>query len=386
MAKYFKFSSNKSPLEYLCGEKMYFNIVAKEDGKEISCENIKWEILGDDGKKSDGQGCCKEGEPLKLEATLDRPGFVHIICKALDSEGNLLENFDVLDSGVGAEIEKLCYSDEIPDDFDDYWNDIRNLVDTFPLEVTFVAESEEKEGFKAYDVRIKTPDGRPASGCITIPDKKGKYPIKLIFNGYSIAGSVYEYNEDTITGCFNAHGIENNTPSEKLVEKYGLELASYGFSKKENASNMTTYWRNMMIRNLMALKYLKSLDCWNNKEILTLGGSQGALQATTVAANDKDVTKLEIAIPWFCNLNAESKGYLAGWRPEFAEGLRYFDTVAQGTRVKCPVNIYARLGDYVCPPSTVTVLFNEMKTEKSLEFLQSGTHPYCPPESDIFKI
>ncbi|MBE6538860.1 MAG: DUF1653 domain-containing protein, partial [Ruminococcaceae bacterium] len=163
-------------------------------------------------------------------------------------------------------------------------------------------------------------------------------------------------------------------------------LANYGMSDTENASNMTAYWRNMMIRDLTAVKFAKTFPEWDGKGIVTFGGSQGALQATTVAAHDKDVTFLDIYIPWFCNMNAESKGYLKGWRPHFAEGLRYFDTVAQATRVKCPVKISARLGDVICQPSTTTTLYNYFKTAKTIEFVQAGTHNYYPPEPELFNL
>jgi cephalosporin-C deacetylase-like acetyl esterase len=147
---------------------------------------------------------------------------------------------------------------------------------------------------------------------------------------------------------------------------------------------MKTYWRGMMIRNLIALKYLKTLPEWNGKDIISFGGSQGALQAVTVAAHDRDVTELIAHIPWFCNIKADTCGYLKGWRPDFAEGLRYFDTVVQGMKVKCPVTIYARLGDFVCPPASVMALYNSITSEKKIEFMQGGTHSYIPPEPEYF--
>ena len=184
-----------------------------------------------------------------------------------------------------------------------------------------------------------------------------------------------------ICGCFNAHGFENE-PWDQIEPKYGKELNMYGFNNEENASNMTTYFRNMMIRNLIALKYLKTLPEWNNNDILAVGGSQGALQAITVAVHDKDVTEAITYKPWLCDLNAENNGYLSGWRPDFAEGLRYFDTVAQGTRLKCPISIECYLGDYCCPPKTVMALYNSVKSDKKIKFVQSARHSYFPPEDE----
>ena len=387
MGKYFKFSSNKNPLSYTCGERMIFTIEAKENGEIIDCECINWEIHCDDGKKLSGVGNCTVKEPLVLEATLDRPGFVHIICRAVDESNKTIEGFDVLDAGVGAEVKSIEYHDVIPSDFDSYWKDVEKLVADFPIEVLMFEPIKEgvREGYIAYDVRVKTPIGRPASGILTIPDKDDKYPVRLLFNGYSVCGSTLNFYENAIVANFNAHGMENFCTKE-LLEEYEVELKNYGFSEEENKSNMTTYFRNMMIRNLIAAKFVKTISQWDGKNLICCGGSQGALQATTVAAHDSDVTFLDIDIPWFCDLNAENKGYLNGWRPKFLEGLRYFDTAAQGSKLKCPVRIMARLGDYICPPTTVMALYNSIKVEKELKFVQSGTHAYMPPEIDEYYV
>lgn len=383
MSRYFKCTTNKSPLSYKCGEKIVFSVTLKENRMEIPCKYVRWELQGDDGKKTSGLGSCSPGNPLILETTLDRPGFVHLICTVLNDFAVGDGNYDVLDAGAGAEVEKIGYCDTVPEDFDDYWGKIEKTVADYSVEVLEKVEltSGVPKGFKAYDVKIKTPEGRPASGHITMPERAGKYPIIMEFEGYSVVGARINFKEDCIWSCFNAHGIENGLSKTETVYKYP-ELEGYGFDSKENASNMTAYWRNMMIRNLIAAKYLKQLDCWDKENFVAWGGSQGALQATTVAAHDSNVTHLEIAIPWFCNLNAENCGYLAGWRPEFAEGLRYFDTVAQAMRVKCPVKITAGLGDYICPPSTIMVLYNNIKGIKALDMTQSKTHGYNSPEEE----
>lgn len=244
-----------------------------------------------------------------------------------------------------------------------------------------------KKGFKAYDMRVKTPEGRPASFVVTLPENKGKFPIKATFRSYGLAPGVPIYQEGCITAYFNTHGIENHLPEIELIEKYKNELADgYGFEDDKNKSNMTTYWRGVMIRDLMGVKYLKTLDKWDGENLVISGGSQGALQATTVAAHTKGVTYLEISIPWFCDLRAIDQGYMRGWRPNFAEGLRYFDTAAQGQFVKCPVKINAGLGDYVCPPSGVMALYNGIKTLKSITFTQAATHGYAPNERDCYTL
>ena len=387
MSKYFRCSTNKNPLTYVCGEKIIFTISAKDNCIDAPCEYIHWKLLGDDGKISEGLGSSKPGSPLILETTLDKPGFVYLYCESVNNCGNPDGIFDSLDAGAGADVAKIEYQDKIPEDFDDYWNDIEKLVADFDYEVLMnePLNSGVPEGFKAFEIRISTPNGRPASGFVSIPEKEGKYPIHISFNGYAVAGSGAVYKSGYISVHFNAHGIENNLAQIELKKKYYKELVKnnngfpYGFDPEENASNMTCYWRNMMIRNLIGLKYCKSLPQWEGKNIIAFGGSQAALQATTLAAHDKDVTFLEINIPWFCNLNAENNGFVAGWRPKFAEGLRYFDTVAQARKVKCPVKIFAKLGDTVCRASTIMALYNNFNVNKKIEFLQSGRFRWQSP-------
>ena len=383
MAKYFKCITDKNPVSYKLGEEIIFTVSAKEDGKNISCNNVEWEIWGDDGEGQKATAKITEDSFLVVKYTLKRAGFVHLICKAMDENGERIEGFDALDASAGVNVLDLEYSDILPTDFNEYWAEIEKMVEDFPIEVLETREIKSvREGFKGYDIKIKTPTGRPASGCITIPEGEKKYPIRISFLGYGVHAAFCEYDDEKICACFNAHGFENDKPDSELEKIYGKELSWYGFDNEQNASNMTTYFRNMMIRNLIALKYTKTMPEWNGKDIISAGGSQGALQAVTVAAHSKDVTEVVAYKPWFCDLKSSEEGYMKGWRPDFAEGLRYFDTVAQGMQITCPITIECYLGDYVCPPKTVMALYNSVKGEKKMICIQSATHSYFPPERE----
>lgn len=384
MAKYFKCLTNKNPIVYTVGEEIEFTVFAREDGNDITCENVKWILEGDDGQKFDGQATITPESPLTLKYTLKRAGFVHLKCNAVDEKGEKIEGFDQLDSSVGANVFDITCSDTLPEDFDEFWSKIEKMVADTEVKVISYEEKapDFKPGYRVFRVMIETPCGRPASGCVTIPITDKKLPIRIYFLGYGVHAAYFEYDENKICACFNAHGFENDKNDDQLSEIYGRELSWYGFDEEQNASNETTYFYKMMIRNLMALKYLKTLPEWNGEDILSVGGSQGALQAVTLAAHDSDVTEVIAYKPWFCDIPAENDGYLAGWRPKPAQGLRYFDTVAQVTRVKCPITIQCYLGDYVCPPKTVMALYNSANLKKRIEFFQSATHSYFPPDTN----
>ena len=206
--------------------------------------------------------------------------------------------------------------------------------------------------------------------------------------GYGVVPTPINCIEDKITLTVNAHGIAPNEKREYYDDLYREpdgELFYYGFDNIENSIPQTSYFKGMMLRNLIALKYLKTHPKWNKKKITAQGGSQGALQATTIAAQDDSITFLDISIPWLCNVGGyKSKwksdtGRIRGWSPDYTYGLTFYDTAIQAMKVKCPVKISARLGDYICPPSGIMTLYNNLNTKKELRFYQNGTHGYESP-------
>lgn len=387
MAKYLKCTTNKNPLEYTCGEKIVFTVTPKENRNNSYCRFVKWELLTDDGKSDEGLCFCDGDNPILVETVMDKPGFARLTCTAYNGDGSVDESFPRIIESAGADIDRLAYLDTLPDDFNKYWADLKDTVDNFKSEVIYKREITDgiPEGVKCYDIRLSTPEGRPVSASLCVPTAEGKYPIIVGFQGYGIAGSYNCPRKDAVSMIINAHGIENEPCRAELLFKYGKELENYGLREEENSSNMTAYWRGMMLRDLMGIKYAKSLPLWDGENLTVSGGSQGAYQSTVMASVDPDVTFLDIAIPWFCNLRAEEFGFMNGWRAKFAEGLRYFDTVAHATRVKCPVRMKIGLGDYCCPPSTTMTLYNTFKTEKTLEAVQGAFHEMqYIPEGEIY--
>jgi cephalosporin-C deacetylase-like acetyl esterase len=137
----------------------------------------------------------------------------------------------------------------------------------------------------------------------------------------------------------------------------------------------------MMLRVLRALEYIKSRPEWDGKVLIISGGSQGGLQAVTAAALDSDVTKCNAYKPWCSDLGGVKLGRLNGWRPEWQEALGYYDIANMAKRVKCETFLNTGLGDYVCPPSGVSVLYNHLQGPKTIEYIQGSTHGFDPPNA-----
>ena len=387
MSKYLKITTDKSPLSYKSGEEMKFTVNAfDENGNKLN-QKIAYRISGDDGKIFEGITDISENDGALITSSCDRPGFVRLMIRALNDDLSCDNEYILYNAGAGADTQKIEYHGTIPDDYNDYWNNIKKEVNSFDLKIleTEPYYNDISDDYLCFDIKLSTPlSSGKVSGFLTYPKKEGKYPVRVTYQGYSVAGCVApECEKNTIVLLINAHGIENGFSNEVIQNKY-KHLANYGFEDDKNLLPQTSYWQGVMVRDLVAVRYAKTLPMWNKKDLIISGGSQGAFQSAIVAANDDDVTSLALYIPWFCDLNAEKFGYQAGWRPKPANGLEYFDTVAAIMNVKCPVLIHAGLGDYVCPPCTTMALYNCAKSPKSITYTQCMEHGAAPDDYDSF--
>ena len=71
------------------------------------------------------------------------------------------------------------------------------------------------------------------------------------------------------------------------------------------------------------------------------------------------------------------------WYVHWTPALGYYDPVNLAKRIdpaKCFVNIArAGLGDYVCPPSGLAILWNSLRGNKRVNWVQGAEHGYVPP-------
>lgn len=368
---------------YQPGEPMVFQVQLLEDGKPAGDRKLRWTRTGDDGKTEKGDAVASAAGPLVITTSTDRPGFVRLQVEAVDEAGKPIlgdKQFPVrFDGGAGVEPEKLVQGVPEPADFDAFWKAQIERLKEVPLKFTMTEVPSADPAYVTYDVKIDCAGGRPVSGYLTKPKDAAARSLRAngAYMGYGIASAKPYTAPGTMMLCINAHGIENGREPEYYK---GLGLEKYGFKNDENAKPETSYFNGMILRVLRSLEFLKAQPEWNGKDLIVSGGSQGGFQALSGAALDQDVTKCMVNVPWMCDLGGVNVGRLRGWRPDYADGLGYYDSVNMGSRIACPVTITAGLGDYVCPPSGVAVLYNNLKGAKQLDLVQGMTHQYSPPK------
>lgn len=381
MNKYFIGITDKDALSYKSGETIRFDITFYDGEKICTADKFIWHIETDDGNIYKGESDGSTGS-LTLETRCNVPGFVHVIVKACNKAGTQIENSDIFEGGAGADIDKITAGCDIPDDFDDFWrmalseiNAVKPELQEEPRILTGGADC-----FRLYDVKIRCAGKMPATALVSIPEgafKGKKYPLEMKFRGYSVASADLYQPIDRICISLNPHGLEN-LREDKYYQNAGLD--GFGFNNEENENPDTCYFKYMILRNIQGKRWGETLPYYDGSPVYITGGSMGAFQSVSCAALSGNIAYIKILIPWLCDLGGINKGRLRGWRPDFRDGLRYYDIALMASRIDAPCEIESGLGDYVCPPSGQVVLYHNLKGPKKITFIQNRTHPYYPPK------
>jgi cephalosporin-C deacetylase-like acetyl esterase len=386
---------------YAPGEKMIFEIRLEKDGQPVPGTRLSWTRTGDDGLTEKGEATSAADKPLVVTTSTAKPGFVRILVNAIGPDGQTLVNDSkkkvVFDGGAGVQPEKLKNIPE-PADFDTYWTAQKTALAKVPLKVLEQKPVPETHpGVETFDMKIACA-GAIAAGDTTPKPVSGYFSktknaalksaaAQVSFNGYGIGSAgredtrVAQSAKPLLVFNINVHGIENGQPADYYANLGKTTLKGYAFNKQENTKPETAYFNGVVLRVLRSLEFIKSRPEWDGKTLIVSGGSQGGFQALLAAGLDPDVTRCSAWKPWVCDLGGVTLGRLKGWRPDYTRALDYFDPVNHARRIRCETTIVSGLGDYVCPPSGVTVLYNNIpdSVSKRIEYQQGATHGDTPP-------
>lgn len=388
MNAYFVCKTDKSPARYRCGEEIVFHIAYRQDGVTVPAPCFRYEIAADFGFREEGTADGATGE-LTLRASLDRPGFVFVKVEATERDGTPCAESDALFGGAAVEIERITPTTKKPDDYDAFWAACRAELETVAPVLLSSKErplDPEHPHHRSFDIRVACAGEAPVSGILSIPCDGKKHPARAIYQGYGVKSAWADFDDDEIQLCINAHGIDNEMPQEYYDALVEGRLRRYGFNVERNKSPYTCYFKNMMLRAAQALRYLKTLPEWDGKGLFVRGGSQGAVQSMHAAALTDGVTKIDIMVPWLCDIRAGEIGRLCGWGEFDTAAMPYFDLTLRAAQTAIPVSILAGLGDYTAPPAGVAAMFGQLRGPKELTLVQSREHVYISPEAEAFSV
>ena len=380
----FDVKTDRPAVDYKTGEPMVFTVQLLEDGKPVEGKKIEWVRAGDDRKVEKGEAVS--GTPLTVTTRSEKPGFVRLSLSAKDADGVPLHNGTRsvgYTAGAAADTDQFEVAQE-PADFDAFWAKQKARVAAVPMKElervpVELANKQTKDRVACYDVKVSCPGGKPMSGYLCMPEnaKPKSLPVTVVYFGYGVypIGKNDGMAKDRIVLSVNAHGFLNGQPKEYYSELSKGELKGYAFDRKENEDPETTYFNGMMLRLIRSLEYAKSLPEWDGKNLTVQGHSQGGMQAGIAAGLDGDVTEAVLNQPWMCDIGGAAMGHLRGtWHIRPTEALKYYDTIYHMRRYDGKVKLMAGLGDYVCPPSGMAVIYEEAKGPKEIVYTQSAGH------------
>ena len=386
--KYFTCKTDKPPHTYRCGEEVTFHISYRDEGKTVSAPKFAWQIAADFGYKADGVADGSTGE-LTLTASLDRPGFIYVTAQAVDKNGELLPESDHFFGGAGVEIENITAVTEEPVGYHAFWDTCK--AELLAVEPEIIEKEElpadtEHPNHQVYDIKVICAGGIPVSGILTIPKDGKKHPARVVYQGYGVKSAWFNFSDEEIILCINAHGIHNREPQEYYDALAAGRLSRYGFDAEQNKNPHTCYFKYMMIRAAQALRYVMTLPEWDGVHLTARGGSQGAVQAMQASSMIPEVTTIDIFVPWLCDITAAKSGRLCGWGEFASNAMPYFDLTLRANYTKTKTVIMAGLGDYTSPPAGVVAMYNKLRGEKALTLVQSREHLYVSPEAEEFLV
>ena len=376
----------RPPLDHAVGEPVVFAFVPAEDGVPRG-GRIAWtmERDGAPGVFSNGVSVVGPGESAFVTASLPRPGFVRVAAVLEDESGARIPGA-VCRLAAGAGVTDLRGAGE-PDDFDAFWGRVRAEADAADLSKSLAVPAPDPiaarfPGFQVRAFRAPFPgQAAPATGWALwrTGTPQRSLPLEVRFEDYGTGGGEPPKDAadpDALVVCVNAHGFELGRDRAYYVDfmnrvSNGGNGGGYGFRNAENDDPETCYFRGMVARDLLALRFARSLPQWDRDTLRVSGAGQGGFQAVASAALDPAVTSCRADEPWLCDLAAADFGRYGGWRPAFRPALRYFDAANLAARVKCRTTVFCAAASDRCPPSGALVLYNRLAGPKSLLFAQN---------------
>ncbi len=392
----FTVTTNKSDAIYQKGENIVFTVTLQKNGAAVSDANLKYRISenGDWGKWT----TVPADKPLTVTKKSDKPAWFTIEATAYGKDGKVIKNPKAKNRNLRVAIGAMVAPREIresaaePVDFDLFWKAQRETLNAVPVKATRTKVNVPKNlqnKVDCYDVKVDCAGAKPVSGYLVLPKnaKKGSLPAIVCYHGAGVrsANKQFGYGQKAIAFDVNAHGIPNGQPKQFYDNLNKGELKGYSHRNKNSRDQF--YFKEMFLRVMRALDYVKTLPEWNGKVLIVTGGSQGGGQAIVAAALDPQVSLCVANVPAIGDHAGRLVGRRPGWpqlmnsskttpgNQQIIKASGYFDHNYFAKRIKCETYMGTGFVDFVCPPTSVYAAFNNLPVKtKTIQTTPSAGH------------
>lgn len=336
----------------------------------------------------DGEVTLEEGESpieggrLRLENSLNRPGFLRLDLTAVSGSDTARTT-----SAVGFDPAAIRPTNVLPDDFERFWRASRAELARVPLDERVERiEEEERPGAAHYLVSLSNVGGTRVFGRLAVPEGEGPFPAVLVVPGAGVSlirpGAEY-IRAGFVTLAIDVHGIPQDRGDRFYQDLREGVLA--GYQHFGNDDPYQFYYRRVILGCIRAIDYLASRPDVDSTRLAIAGSSQGGALSLLTAGLDKRIKALVANVPAMCDHTGSLFGRPSGWprllRVDSRESVRrtsaYYDAALNAGFITVPTRVAVGFIDGVCAPTTVYAAFNNLKGPKVIDNFPEMGHSYA---------
>ena len=387
--KYFIVNTDKGALDYKVGETIKFEIQLTHGDVLRSCPMFKWNISPEGGENISGVSAGGSGK-LLLEAVMDEPGFVLVTVQACDEEGNVIGAVEQCSAGACAGFDDINPAAQEPDDFDEFWEKQLERLDAVEPVAIDMFEEGSNNDYYVYDVKVDCLGNKKWTGetysaiYVSVPKNADEESLGIFVNfmgaGVRSTETHLAKKSDYICVSVNGHSIPSKMGGVFYSDLEATTLSNYSW-KDANDAPEEIFYSYMVMRDLQAIRFVKEYfgergeNLWDGERLEVAGMSEGGYQALFTAALDQDVSLCTAHIPAMCDKQGVNIGRKNSYGPSTPSTL-YYDACFFARRIECLTKITVGLGDVTCVPSGITAMYNELKCDKEIVYVQNMGHTY----------
>jgi cephalosporin-C deacetylase len=343
-----------------------------EIGPEMLMPDKKGSLLLESGKGTIEIGTSKQ------------PGFRRLVVRTLIDGASYSGEIKLAFSP-----EKIVPTVQMPEDFDQFWNNAKNDASKIPMDAIVIHLPEKSTStVDVYLVNLQNyKEGKRLYGYLSKPKARGKYPVLFEPPGAGIkviSPSISYANQGFIVFNIEIHGLSPLIPNESY-RNISNAFGDYVFNKLDDKDNY--YYKSVYMGCVRAIDFLCSLPEFDGKNVVVTGGSQGGALSIVTAGLDKRVTCLSAFYPALSDVTGYLHGRAGGWphlfnqsnihttnTPEKIRTVGYYDVVNFAKNIKVPGFYSWGYNDNVVPPTSVYAAVNSIKAPKTVVITPISGH------------
>lgn len=296
-------------------------------------------------------------------------------------------------------LENYLGMDEVPSDFDTFWDNQLKMIQSCELKYTLNQTHFSKfENVEYYDLYFESFDGAKIYAKYIKPNTASKVPLMFYFHGYPGANrNWFEKSAFAALGyavlAMDFRGQGGKSQDKGNVK--GTTVAGHIVTGLDDDIENILYRKNILDM-CMLVRIGKQLEGIDTTELVSNGGSQGGAFAISCAALNPDITKCITLYPFLSDFRKvyeldldviayEGVRYYTRWFNQTGEKddyvfkrLSYFDTKNFAHRVKAKTLFGASVIDTVCPIETQYSVYNRLNCEKKMIAYKKYEHENIP--------